>query len=79
MIICRFQVIQTSRDALLSIFMLLEPYTISSPPCIESNLNLRWWEADKSQHKTNSTNQHLFFFPFKTMDESVILNVQYTG
>ena len=32
MIIYRFQGIQTSRDPSLSIFMLLEPYGVSSPP-----------------------------------------------
>ena len=66
MIIYRFQVTQTSRDASFAIFMLLEPYGISSPPYIESKWNLHWWEAkgpvtfdeksltDNSQCKKNS-------------------------
>ena len=45
MIIYRFQVIQTSRDPSLAIFMLLEPFGVSSPPYIESKWNLHWWEA----------------------------------
>ena len=45
MIIYPFQVIQISGDPSLSIFMLLEPYGISSPPYIESKRNLHWWEA----------------------------------
>ena len=36
MIIYRFQVIQTSRDPSLLIFVLLEPYGVSRPPYIES-------------------------------------------
>ena len=37
MIIYRFQAIQIwSKDPSLSIFMLLEPYGVSSPPYIES-------------------------------------------
>ena len=40
MIIYRFQVIQTSRDPSLAIFMLLEPYGVFSPPFIESKWNL---------------------------------------
>ena len=40
MIIYPFQMIQTSRDPSLEIFMLLEPYGISSPPYIESKWNL---------------------------------------
>ena len=38
-IIYRFQVIQTSNDPSLAIFMSLEPYGISSPPYIESKWN----------------------------------------
>ena len=45
MIIYRLQVIQTSRDPSLAIFMLLEPYSVSNPPYIESKWNLHWWEA----------------------------------
>ena len=45
MIIYCFQVIQISRDPSLSIFMLLEPYGISSLSYIESEWNLHWWEA----------------------------------
>ena len=45
MIIYRFDVIQTSRDHSLDIFMLLEPYGESSPPYIESTWNVHWWEA----------------------------------
>ena len=45
MIIYRFQVIQTSREPSLSIFMLLEPYGVSGPPYIESKWNFHWWEA----------------------------------
>ena len=65
MIIYRFQLIQISRGPSLSIFMLLEPYGVSSPPYIESKWNLHWWKrnplpfdesiiTDKSQHKKNS-------------------------
>ena len=42
MIIYRFQVIQASKDPSLSIFMLLVPYGVSSPPYIESKWNLHW-------------------------------------
>ena len=36
--------------------------------------------TDKSQYKTNSeTNKSTLFFHLKPMEESVILNVQYTG
>ena len=44
MIIYRFQVIQTSRNHSLAIFI-LEPYGVSSPPYIESKWNLHWREA----------------------------------
>ena len=44
-IIYRFQVIQTSMDPSLAIFMLLDPYGVSSPPYIESKWNLQWWEV----------------------------------
>ena len=40
MITYRFQVIQTSKNPSLAIFMLL-----SSPQYIESKWNLHWWEA----------------------------------
>ena len=40
MIIYRFQVVQISRDPSLSIFMLLEPYGISSTPYIEIEMEL---------------------------------------
>ena len=71
MIICRFQVIQISRELSLSISVLLEPYGVSSPPYIESKWNLHWWEAKsltlwwKYYRSTKRTqrlaNQHFFF------------------
>ena len=45
MIIYRFQIIQTSRDPSLLIFILLEPYGVSRPPYTESKWNLHWLEA----------------------------------
>ena len=42
MIIYRFQVIQTSGDPSLAIFMLLEPHGVSSPSYIEPKWNLHW-------------------------------------
>ena len=44
-IIYRFHVFQTSGNLSLSIFTLLEPYDASSPPYIEFEWNLHWWEA----------------------------------
>ena len=93
MIIYRFQVIHTSRDHSFAIFMLLEPYGVSSLPYIESKWNLHWLEAKPrtiwwksltgiSQCKKNTeTKKSTFFFFFhsKPMEESVILNVQYAG
>ena len=72
MIICRFQVIQTSRDPSLSIFMLLEPYGLSSPPYIHLKWHLHWWKAQsltlwksltyKSKHKKSlETNKATLF------------------
>ena len=40
----RCQVIQTSRDPSLLIFILLEPYGVSLPPYIESKWNSHWWD-----------------------------------
>ena len=90
MIIYRFQLIQISRDPSLAIFTLIELYGISSPPYIESKWNLHLWEAkpltlwwksltDKSRCKKNSETKKSTFFQSKQMEESVILNVQYTG
>ena len=70
----------------------VEPYGVASPPYIElkfygiysggkPNLYPLIKKSDKSQCKKNSkrlTNQHVFFHS-KPMEESVILNVQYTG
>ena len=67
MIIYRLQVIQqASRDPSLAIFMLLEPYSVSSPLCIESKgiktvgkpnpvLFDEKSFTDKSQWKNNSS------------------------
>ena len=86
MIIYRFQVIQISMDPSLSIFMLLERFGVSSPPYIESKWKrnpLPFDEniiTDKSQHKKNSEiSKSTLFFHSKPMEESVILNIQYTG
>ena len=91
MIICRFQVIQSSRDPSLRIFMLLEPYGVSSPPYSESKWNLHWWKAkpllsfdekiitDKSQHKKTQRLAINIFFHSKPTEEGVILNIQYMG
>ena len=61
MTISYFQVIQTSRDPFFAIFMLLEPYSMSSPPYIESK-NLHWWKTkprtlavQKTTKKQNKT------------------------
>ena len=64
MIIYRFQVIRTSRDPSLSIFMLLEPYEVSSPPYIESKWNLLIPVGIETYYPLMKTNQH--FFSFKT-------------
>ena len=50
MIIYRFQVFKASRIPSLSIFMLLVPYGVSSPPYTESKWNLYWWEAKPLTH-----------------------------
>ena len=80
MIIYRFQVIPISRDPSLSIFMLLEPYGVSShgvssPPYIDSELTLSGSETPYPLMKTLSLinrstkrTQRLanqHFFPFK--------------
>ena len=71
--------------------MLLEPYGVSSPPYIESNGTYTGGKrnplpfdentiTDKSQHKKNrETSKSTLFSIQKPMEESVILNVQYTG
>ena len=50
MIIYGFEVIQTTSDPSLAVFMLLEPYGVSSPPYIESKWNLHRREAEPCTH-----------------------------
>ena len=92
MIIYRFQVIQVSRDPSLPIFMLLEPrmaylvhHTLNrNGTCTGGKRNPLPFDeniiTDKSQHQKNSeTSKSTLFFHSNPMEESVILNVQYTG